>query len=165
MIPLRETELPGIGRKFQLNTRSGDRLVIIIHDDGKRELYIFTSDSAEECTAAVALDDEEARQVGAIIGGVVYKPTALEEAEVKLDQLVIDWYKVEPGAKGAGKTIGELKVRQKTGATIIAVIEAEHTTHIAPGPDQVITAHSTVVLAGSREAVKACKRLILHGSL
>lgn len=165
MIPLRETELPGIGRKFQLNTRSGDRLVIIIHEDGKRELYIFTPRSAEECTAAVTLDDQEARQVGAIIGGVVYKPTALEEAEVKLDQLVIDWYKVEPGAKGAGKTIGELKVREKTGATIVAVIEPDHTTHITPGPDQVIAAHSTLVLAGTREAVKACKRLILHGSL
>ncbi|QGP93792.1 K(+)/H(+) antiporter subunit KhtT [Neomoorella glycerini] len=165
MLPLREIELPGIGRKFQLNTRSGEQLVIIIHEDGKRELYLFNPGNAEECTATVTLNDQEARQVGAILGGVVYKPTALEEAEVELDQLVIDWYKVETGAVGVGKTIGGLKVREQTGATIIAVIESDHTTHITPGPDQVIAAHCTLVLAGTREAVKACKRLILHGSL
>ncbi|HHW40018.1 MAG TPA: cation:proton antiporter regulatory subunit [Syntrophomonadaceae bacterium] len=165
MASLREIDLPGIGRKFQLNARSGDRLVIIIHDDGKRELYIFNPDSPDEWAAAATLDDEEARQIGAIIGGVIYKPAALEEMEVKLDQLVIDWYKVEATAKGAGKTIGELKIRQRTGTTIIAVIEPDHASHIAPGPDQVIPAHSTVVLAGTRDTIKACKRLILNGSL
>lgn len=162
---LRETELPGIGRKFQLDTRSGERLVVIIHEDGRRELYIFNPDSPDECAAAATLDDEEARQIGAILGGVLYKPRALEEAEVKLDQLVIDWHKVEPTAKGAGKTIGELRIRQQTGATVIAVIYPDHTSHIAPGPEQLIPPEATVVIIGTKDSIKACKRLILNGSL
>jgi len=35
---MKETELPGIGRKYQLEARNGDQLVIIVHDDGRRDV-------------------------------------------------------------------------------------------------------------------------------
>lgn len=161
---IRECDLPGIGRKFQIDTRSGERLVIIIHDDGRRELYHFDNDDPDESISMVTLDDTEARQVASMIAGMTYKPKALESIEVDLNELVIEWYKLEPGSKCAGRSIGDLQIRPKTGATIIAIIEKDHTQRINPGPDQVLKAESTLVVTGERHQIKALKQLMANGS-
>lgn len=158
---IRETDLPGIGRKYQVETRSGDKLVIVVHDDGRRDLYHFRHDDPDESISMVTLDDAEARQVAGIIGGLLYKPRALESAEVTLDDLVIEWYRLSPQSPVVGKTIGELRVRQVTGATIIAVIDKDQAARVNPGPDQVLRGDSTLVVAGERHQVRALKQLIM----
>lgn len=163
MFSIRESDLPGIGRKYQVETNSGDKLVIIIHEDGRRELYHFDREDAEETISMVTLDDDEARQISAIVGGMTYKPTALETVEVALDKLMIEWYKMESNAPAIGKTIGELNIRQEFGATIIAVIEKDQNQTINPGPEFVLTKGSTLVVAGERKQVKAFKTILSNG--
>ncbi len=165
MSTFKETDLPGIGRKFQVDTRSGDKLVILVHDDGKREMHHFDYNDPDESISMVTLDDSEARRVGAILGGMVYMPKALESVDVAFDEMVIEWFKVEREAKGAGMTIGKLEIRKKTGAAIIAVIKQNHEKIVNPGPEQVIFVGSTLVVLGERGQVKACKRLIEKGSI
>jgi len=160
---IRETDLPGIGRKFLIDARSGDKMVIIVHDDGKREIHHFDYNDPEDSISMVTLDDAEARRVGAILGGMVYMPKALESVDVAFDEMVIEWFKVEPEAKGAGKTIGELEIRKRTGAAIIAVIMKDQKKIVNPGPEQTIHQGATLVVLGERGQVKACKRLINMG--
>jgi TrkA domain protein len=164
MSTIRESDLPGIGRKFQLEAQSGDRLVIVIHDDGRRELYHFDPNDPDELLSMVTLNDTEARQVAGIIGGMSYTPKALESANITLENLVIEWYKVEPNSQAIGKTIGQLQVRQKTGATLMAIIEKDGRKRINPGPDQMLSEDATLVVAGERQQVQAFKRLLAHGS-
>ena len=164
MSTIRESDLPGIGRKFQLEARSGDKLVIVVHDDGRRELYHFDRDDPDELLSMVTLNDTEARQVAGIIGGLNYTPKALESVSVTLEDLVIEWYRIESGSRAIGQTIGQLQVRQTTGATIIAIIEKDGRKRINPGPDQALAEDMTVVIAGERRQVQAFKRLLAHGS-
>lgn len=94
---IRESELPGIGCKFEVITKGNEKMVIVIHDDGRREMYHFDADH-EESISSVSLRDSEARQIAAILGGMVYRPQALDTIEMAFEGLSIEWFKVENNA-------------------------------------------------------------------
>lgn len=156
---VRESDLIGIGKKYQIETEAGDHIVVVIHDDGKRELY-RSEDDEDETHCVMTLSDEESRQVAGIIGGLSYKPKALETIEVALDDLRIEWYKVQESSDGVDKSIGQLGVRQHTGASIIAAIRGDETI-INPGPEYVIKPGTTLVVAGKKNNIKLLKEILL----
>jgi len=155
---VRESDLIGIGKKYQIETEAGDHMVVVIHDDGRRELYRYDQEESES-KCVMTLSDEESRQVAGIIGGLSYKPKALETIEVALDDLSIEWIKVSNDSPSLGKSIGELKVRKRTGASIIAAIK-EGDSIINPGPDYVMRADTTMVVAGKRNHIKLIKEIL-----
>ncbi|NMM53677.1 cation:proton antiporter regulatory subunit [Paenibacillus aquistagni] len=162
MTMIRESDLPGVGRKFQIETNTGEKLAIIIHNDGRRELYHFDQEDPDEIISGVSLDDDEARQLAAIVGGMTYKPKALETVEVSLEELVIEWCKVESHYKCKNQSIAELQVRQRTGATILAIVE-KNSQKINPSPSEKLHADMTLVIAGERKQIKALKELLING--
>ncbi|WP_256761813.1 cation:proton antiporter regulatory subunit [Cohnella sp. WQ 127256] len=159
---IRESDLPGIGKKYQMETNSGGKMVVVIHDDGRRELYHFLDEDPDECISQVSLDDEEARQIASIIGGMHYKPKALDTIQVTLDELVIEWQKIEPHFKSINKSIEELQVRARSGATILAIVEKGNQ-KINPEPEYKLMAGMTLVIAGERKQIKLLHNLLLQG--
>ncbi|RFU62914.1 cation:proton antiporter regulatory subunit [Peribacillus glennii] len=157
---IREIELPGIGQKFEVITRNNEKVVIVIHDDGRREIYHFDTDH-EESVSSVTFNDSESRQIAAILGGMVYKPQALETIEMAFEGLAIEWFKVEPGATSIGKTIGEIDVRSNYNVTVIAILKRNMRKQLSPGPESVIEAGDTVVISGERQQLKKLIKEIL----
>jgi TrkA domain protein len=162
---LKETDLPGIGRKYVLHSRSKDTLVMIVHNDGRRELYHMNPKEPDETVSSVTLEDEEARMVSAVMAGITYKPQPLEQLEMTLGKLSIEWIRIEPTFYCVGKLIGELEIRARTGASILAVLDLDKTAQINPGPGQVFATGTTVIAAGEREQIKRMKLLLQNGSL
>jgi TrkA domain protein len=163
MSSISEVTLPGVGRKFQIETLSGDRLVIVIHDDGTRELYHFTHKHFERPASVLRLSDGEARQIAGIVGGLTYVPRSLPMAEVILGDLVLEWFKIEPGAAAAGKTIRDLQVRTATGASIVSIVEPDETKRTNPEADTVLNEGATLIVAGDRRSINSLKRLLVEG--
>ena len=163
MSTISEVFLPGVGRKFQVETMTGDRLVIVIHDDGTRELYHFTRRDFERPASVLRLSDGEARQIAGIIGGLTYVPRNLPMAEVILGDLVLEWFTIEAGAACIGKSIRELHVRSVTGASIVSIIEPDQTKRTNPEAETVLNEGATLIVAGDRRTINAVKRLLVEG--
>ena len=165
MSTVSEAYLPGVGRKFQIETLRGDRLVIVIHDDGDREIYYFDRKNLDRPASVLTLTDGEARQFAGIVGGLTYVPKALPSAEVVLDDLVLDWFTIEPGAAAIGKTIRELQPRTVTGASIVSLVETDHAKRTNPEADTMLNEGATLVLAGDRKTIAALKKLLIDGKV
>jgi TrkA domain protein len=144
---LHETRLPGIGTKFTIRTGEGSKITIILHNDGKRELYYFRRGTDDEPRSVLTLDDDEARQLGAVIGGAYERPKIVEDLEMALGELLIEWEAVPDTSPWIGKTLAESGFRAKTGITIIAILrEPEPVT--GAQPDDVIKQGDTLVTVG-----------------
>jgi|SRR5687768_4630218 TrkA domain protein len=165
MSTISETYLPGVGRKFQIETLRGDRVVIVIHDDGERQIYHFDRKNLERPASVIALSDGESRQIAGIIGGLTYVPKALPSSEVVLDDLVLDWFTIEPGAAAIGKTIRDLQARSVTGASIVSLVEENHVKRTNPEADTMLNVGATLVLAGDRKTIAALKKLLVEGTV
>lgn len=163
---IREIDLPGIGKKFEIYTRSKEKIVIVIHDDGRREVYYFDKNDYEDFDYTITLDDEEARQISAILGGIIYRPKNLEQIDMVFNDLVIEWFNVEGHAKAVNKTIGELDIRQAYKITVIAIIRKNKEKIVNPGSKDIIKEGDTLIVSGERVELKRfIKDLLREGDM
>jgi len=148
---VREHDLPGVGKKFAVTTNDSDRLTIIIHNSGHREIYFF--ERGEDYPAyAIRMEDAEARKLGAILGGAFFQPVVADSMEMVLDQLSVEWMKVGAGSPLAGRSLAEAAVRERTGASVIAILRDGKAVP-NPQPDERIAAGDTLMVVGDREQV------------
>jgi TrkA domain protein len=158
---LRETRLPGIGVKYTCITAHGARLTVILHNEGLREIYYFRHGD-EDPTAVIQLEDDEARQLGAIIGGAYERPKIVEDLEMAFGELAIEWVPVPDTSPAIGKTLAQCGFRQRTGITIIAILrEPEPVAGAQPG--DVIEEGDTLVTVGKLGQYPAFRKLLAEG--
>jgi TrkA domain protein len=160
---LEETRLPGVGTKFSLPLESGGRLTIILHNDGKRELYWFRRRRDDEPSAVITLDDDESRQLGAVIGGAYERPKIVEELEMALGQLQIEWIQVPDTSPWIGRTLAECAFRATVGVTIIAILR-EPEPIVGARPDDVVQQGDVLVTVAKAGQYAAFRRMLEGGT-
>lgn len=152
-----EVELPGVGRKFTLRTQSGATLVIVVHHNRRRQLLCYTGGPDAE-PAALDLTDAEARELGSILGGVLFHPELTGDASARAGEQAIEWLEIVPG-RLVGKRLAEL---ESPSDTHVLAISRDGVLLPNPAPDTQIEAGDTLVLAGPRWAVDALKSRLVR---
>jgi TrkA domain protein len=160
---IEETRLPGVGTKFTFRLDRGERLTVIQHNDGTRELYYFQHGGDAEPRAVIRVDDDEARHLGAVLGGAYERPKIVEELEMALGELQIEWLPVPDTSPWIGQTLAECGFRAKTGVTVIAILREPEPVSGAR-PDDVIQRGDTLVTVAKAGDYSAFRRMLMAGS-
>jgi TrkA domain protein len=161
-LDLRETRLPGVGVKFTFRTAQGGRLAVIQHIDGQREIYYYRRAQDDEPTAVIELHDDEARQLGAVIGGAYERPKIVEELEMALGELHIEWIPVPDDSPAIGRTLAECRLRARTGVTVIAILREPEPVSGAQ-PEDFVQQGDTLVGVGKAGQFAEFRRLLAQG--
>jgi TrkA domain protein len=150
-----ETDLPGVGKKFEVELDDDRRFIIVIHNTGRRELFV-RDDPDADAEKLVELSDRLARQVGTIMEGAYFQPIRTDTIDTMLSEdTLIEWANVQADSPLAGKTLAETRLRQELGASVIA-IQRDEETLTNPAPNTRIEPGDTLVVLGSKEA---CRQL------
>lgn len=158
MTDVNEIKLPGVGLRHDFLSRSGRGIGVVSHTTGRRDLVIYDADDLDAALATAELTEEEGRTLGELLGGsrIVER---LEELPHEISGLVIDWLHVDARSRLAEKTIGECRVREETGAGIVAIVRGDDAVP-APGPEDRIAAGDTVVVVGTHDSVAALTAML-----
>lgn len=152
---IRSSDLPGVGKKVSFVTTEGDMVVLVTHHTGKRELYFFEDEDGDEVLHSISLADEESRQIGAQMIGVLYQPVEADTVRTYSKKLMMEWVKLKPGSPVIGKTLEQSKIRDKTGVSIMAITRGvEEELIINPKAIEMLQENDVVMVAGKIENIE-----------
>ncbi|WP_435181889.1 cation:proton antiporter regulatory subunit [Halorussus sp. AFM4] len=143
-----ETDVPGVGRKFEYEVDGDDRLVVLIHHDGRREVFRRRSAEADS-EKLFELDDRQAREFGTLLEGAYFQPVEHDTVQVPLGDGIIRWHDVGTDSPVVGRSLSDCGIRQRTGASVIAVQRGEETV-ANPSADFELAAGDVIVALGTR---------------
>lgn len=153
-----ETDIPGVGRKFELGLAGDVSVVVVLHHDGRCEVFRRDGPDADG-EKVLDLSSEQANTLGSILEGAYFESVSLDELSVPLGDAIIEWVDVPGGSPLAGSTLQECGVRAETGASIIAVQRGDETTP-NPEPDFEFADGDILVAIGTREEQRDLKEFV-----
>jgi TrkA domain protein len=145
-----ERPLPGVGHKYTVCPEAGGELVVVVHHSGRRELLYFAPDEEAEPRMMLELADREARELGAILAGMLFQPEAVGDVSARLAGHAIEWHQLGVGSAWVGKTVGEL---WKEDVHVAAIPRGTDVLIPNPPTDTRLEPSDTIVVIGMRGAV------------
>lgn len=158
---IEQTNLPGVGVRYDFATEAGQRIGVIHHRTGRRELFVCPAEDPDQPVLSIHLSDDEAHSLVDTLGGSQVVES-LSHLQQQVEGLAIDWLAVEPGTAYAGKTIGDARIRTRTGVSVVAVIRGEQP-FPAPGPEFELEPNDTLVVVGTPDGIRRVADILSKG--
>jgi TrkA domain protein len=161
MTEIREVELPGVGVRHEFVTEDGNRVGVVSHRSGRREVYLADPHDPDRFRRALRLSEEDARTLAEILGAsrVAAELAALQQ---KVEGLAIDWLPVREDSRYAGRPIAAARVRTRTGVSVVAVLRGDQAIP-APGPEVEMEPGDYLVVVGTPRGIEQAVELLRSG--
>lgn len=153
-----ETRLPGIGTRVEFVTDEGRRMGVVQHHGGRREIFVCQPGDPDSAEWALKLSEDDAHSLVDAIG-VMSVAEEVGHRTYEVEGLVFEWVDVPPDSPVVGHTIGQERIRTRTGASVVAVLR-EAGPVPAPEPNFTIEAGDTLVVAGTADGLDAVQALL-----
>jgi len=161
MSEIREVKLPGVGVRYEFETSDEKHVGVIAHRSGLRELYLSRSDDPDEFRRVLTLSQDDARTLAELLGATRVAEQ-LADLQQRIEGLAIDWLPVREDSPYAGRTIGDARIRRRTGVSVVAVLRGEEAVP-APGPDQPLESGDYLVVVGTTRGIEQVVELLRAG--
>ncbi|HET9443738.1 MAG TPA: cation:proton antiporter regulatory subunit [Acidimicrobiales bacterium] len=155
-----ETPLPGVGVRHEFTTASGERLAVLAHRSGRREVAVYGRDDPDACTTVLHLSQDDSRTLADLLGATQVSE-ALVAVQQQVEGLSIDWITVPATSPLAHASIGDGRFRTRTGTSVVAVVRGS-TTIPAPGPEHHIEPDDVLVAVGTAEGLTQLRGLLVR---
>lgn len=93
-----ETRLPGVGVRHEFTTAEGERVAVVSHRGGRREVAVYDRDDPDACTTLLHLTPDDTRTLAELLGATQVSEALAAVQQQRVEGLAIDWLTVPPGS-------------------------------------------------------------------
>lgn len=158
---IQEVKLPGVGVRYEFETADGNRIGVISHRSGLREVYAATREDPDEFRRVLGLSPDDARTLAELLGATRVSQQ-LSELQQRIEGLAIDWLPVRGDSPYAGRPVGETQMRSRTGVSVVAIVRGDDAVP-APGPDVRVESGDYLVVVGTARGIEEAVALLRSG--
>ncbi len=158
MAEVTETQLPGVGIRYEFSTDDGTSMGVICHHGGRREVFVYDTHDPDVAQSVVRLSANDSRTLTELLGATRISEE-LGAMQQQIEGVTLDWIEVSDGSVLAGRTIGDGELRTKTGCSLVAVLR-DGTTEPAPGPEFVLQGGDVAVAVGTPEGLDQLRKIL-----
>lgn len=158
MAEVTETLLPGVGVRHEFRTADGERVGVLTHRNGRREILVYSAADPDQGKTVLHLSATDTHTLAELLG-TSHVSEAVTAVQQRVEGLAIDWIAVPGHSRYVGSTIADGRFRTRTGASVVAVLRSS-TTIPAPEADFVFEAGDVIVGVGTPEGLTELRVLL-----
>jgi K+:H+ antiporter subunit KhtT len=155
-VELEETMLPGVGVRYELRTRSGELLGIVVQREGGAELAVYDRRDPDRARSVLRLDAEEVDAVADVLGAPRLAQRFADLSR-EVPGLESGRFPIPEGSPFAGRPLGETRARTLTGCSIVAIVRDSDVVP-SPGPGDLLQPGDVLVAIGSDAGLEKLRR-------
>ena len=155
-VELEETLLPGVGVRYELRTRAGERVGIVVQREGGAELAVYDRRDPDRARSVLRLEAEEVDAVADVLGAP-RMAQRFADLSKEVPGLESGRFPIRAGSAFAGHPLGDTRARTLTGCSIVAIVRDTDVVP-SPGPEDLLQPGDVLVAIGSRPGLEKLER-------